>query len=89
MKTQQADTKPLIRSFLTRFIQDYDLKDDEDIFALGYVSSLFIMQLVLFAEKKFDIQLDNEDLNVAHFKTVNNILQLIEQKLEEPDMSEG
>ena len=38
------DSKAAIRQFLAKFFKDYDLKDDEDIFSLGFVNSLFAMQ---------------------------------------------
>lgn len=76
----QAEIKDKIRKFLARFFQNYDLKDDEDIFALGFVNSLFAMQLVLFVEQEFQISIDNEDLEIDNFRTINALLALIQRK---------
>lgn len=73
--------KDTIRNFLTDHIADHDLRDDDDIFALGLVNSLFAMQLVLFVEQEFDITIDGEDLDFSNFRTVNAIHGIVRQKL--------
>jgi methoxymalonate biosynthesis acyl carrier protein len=69
-----------IRQFLARFFQNYDLQDDEDIFALGFVNSLFAMQLVVFIEKEFEISIDNEDLDIDNFRTIAALTNLVKRK---------
>jgi len=75
------EVKSRIRAFLGRFFRDSELKDDDDIFALGFVNSLFAMQLVMFIEKEFDIRAENKDLDINNFRTVNSITEFIEKKL--------
>lgn len=72
--------KPQIRTFLTRFIHNHDLKDDEDIFSLGFVNSLFAMQLVMFVEQAFELTVDDEDLNIDNFRSINAMTSLITSK---------
>lgn len=74
------ETKVHIKAFLARYLQNYDLLDDQDIFSLGFINSLFAMQLVLFVEKTFHIEVSNEDLDIDNFRTVNAIATLVEQK---------
>lgn len=74
------DTKKKIRNFLTGFFNSAQVRDDQDFFALGFVNSLFAMQLVLFVEKEFSITVDNDDLNIDNFKSVDAIANLIERK---------
>ena len=69
-----------IKTFVSRFLGHYDLRYDEDIFALGFVNSMFAMQLVLFVEQEFQITVENEDLDFENFKTINAIANLIERK---------
>ncbi|HEU5228022.1 MAG TPA: phosphopantetheine-binding protein [Ktedonobacteraceae bacterium] len=69
-----------IRNFLAKFFQNIELEDDQDIFALGFVNSLFAMQLVLFVEKEFGLQVENEDLDIDNFRSIRAITTLIEQK---------
>ena len=70
-----------IRTFLLTYIQNYDLQNDEDIFAGGFVNSLFAMQLVLFLEGEFAIKIERQDLKLDNFRTVNSLTQLVERKI--------
>ncbi|MEK3795322.1 acyl carrier protein [Paenibacillus sp. FSL R7-0204] len=74
------ENKVKIRLFLSRFFRKYELGDEEDIFALGFVNSLFAMQLVMFLEKEFSIRIDNADMDLDNFRTINGMLKLIEMK---------
>jgi acyl carrier protein len=74
------DSKAAIRQFLAKFFKDYHLQDDEDIFSLGFVNSLFAMQLVLFVEQTFHITIDDEDLAIDNFRTINALANLIQRK---------
>ena len=72
--------KEKIRAFLFRYFQNHNLRDDEDIFASGFVNSLFAMQLVLFVESEFAIKIEDADLKIENFSTVNALDNLIERK---------
>jgi methoxymalonate biosynthesis acyl carrier protein len=74
------DRQTKIRAFLARYLQHVELEDDQDIFAMGLVNSLFAMQLVLFVEKEFGIAVSNEDLDIENFRSINAISQLIKRK---------
>lgn len=74
------EAKIKLKSFLSRFFRKHELTDDEDIFSLGFVNSLFAMQLVMFLEKEFVIKIDNKDLDLSNFRTINTILDLIKCK---------
>lgn len=75
------EIKVKIKDFLSRFFREYALEDDEDIFSLGFVNSLFAMQLVMFLEEEFNVIIGNDELDVDKFRTINNIARLIEIKL--------
>jgi len=70
---------PQIKNFLAQFIS-VEVAEDEDLFASGLVNSLFAMQLVLFIEKEFAVKVDNEDLDLANFRTLQAIVDFIERK---------
>ncbi len=74
------ENKEKVKKFLSRFFKKRELTDDEDIFELGFVNSLFSMQLVLFIEKEFGILIENTDLDFNNFRTINSITGLIEKK---------
>jgi acyl carrier protein len=72
--------KAKIKEFLSQFFGNHELQDDEDIFSLGFVNSMFAMQLVLFLEKEFQVTIENEDLDFDNFRTINAMNNLLERK---------
>ena len=78
----ETEIKKQIRTFLAKYFKDYDLQDDEDIFSLGFVTSLFAMQIVLFVEQQMNIALANEELQLDNFRTINAMTDLIMSKKE-------
>ncbi len=58
------ERKAKTREFLSRFFRNHALREDEDIFALGFVNSLLAMQL----------------LDFENFKSINAIDNLIGRK---------
>jgi acyl carrier protein len=74
------DTKARIRSYIQRLLPGHTLRDDEDMFALGFVNSLFALQLVLFIEQEFGITIDSDDLEIDKFRTIDALAQFVESK---------
>ena len=73
--------KEKVKAFILRFVRYEDLKDDEDYFALGFVNSLFAIQLVAFVEKEFQIKVENTDLDIKNFNSIDAITRLVERKI--------
>jgi len=69
-----------IRTFLSRYYRNRDLGDEDDIFALGFVSSVVAMQLVLFLEKEFSVTIGDDDLDLDNFRTIASMSSLIVTK---------
>lgn len=76
-----AEHRRAIRDFLVRELDADALRDDEDIFEAGYVNSLFAMELVTFIEGTFDITIDNDDLELENFSSVERIAALVDSKV--------
>ena len=74
------DDRREVRDFLSRFFRSHDLRDDEDIFALGFVNSLLAMQLVQFVEERFGISVESDDLELDNFRSVGAIVAFVERK---------
>jgi methoxymalonate biosynthesis acyl carrier protein len=72
--------KKKIEVFISSFVRGHVLGHDEDIFALGFVNSMFAMQLVMFVEKEFGITVEDEDLDLDNFRSVDAIAGLVERK---------
>jgi methoxymalonate biosynthesis acyl carrier protein len=69
-----------IRTYLSRSLQGHAVGDTEDIFALGFVNSLFAIQLVAFIEGQFGIEIDSDDLDLANFRSIDAIAHLVVRK---------
>jgi methoxymalonate biosynthesis acyl carrier protein len=67
--------------FFAKHIKVQNLADDSDIFQLGLVNSLFAMQIVNFVEEHFAIIVDNEDLSLNNFRSINSICEFVARKL--------
>ncbi|HEU0299452.1 MAG TPA: phosphopantetheine-binding protein [Longimicrobium sp.] len=74
------DIKQQIREFVSRFFRGHDLQDGEDIFATGFVNSMFAMQLVQFVETTFGITVESDDLEIDNFRSIDAIAALVERK---------
>ncbi|HZN76754.1 MAG TPA: phosphopantetheine-binding protein [Micromonosporaceae bacterium] len=73
------DIRPRIRTFLGQYIRE-EVDDGEDIFASGYVNSLFVMQLVLFVENELGCPIADEDLELENFNSIDAIAQMVGRK---------
>ncbi|MCE5294808.1 MAG: phosphopantetheine-binding protein [Chlamydiales bacterium] len=78
----EARTK--VRDFIKKNLVDFDEKaqiaDSDNIFALGFVNSLFAMKLLNFVESEFNTSVEPEDMSLVNFSSVDNIVQLIDRK---------
>jgi methoxymalonate biosynthesis acyl carrier protein len=80
VKEPVSPVKPAIHDFVDRFFGDTRLGDDDDMFATGYVNSMFALQLVQFVEGEFGITVDSDDLELDNFRTVSSIAAFVERK---------
>ncbi|WP_353942640.1 acyl carrier protein [Streptomyces sp. HUAS MG91] len=70
-----------IRAFIVGRHPQAELTDDQDIFSLGFINSLFAMELVMFIEKEFGVSLPNDELRIDNFRTVSSMAELVERRL--------
>lgn len=70
-----------ICEFIQRKHRTAELDESTDIFALGFVTSLFAMQLVMFIENRFGIRIPNEELTLDNLRTVAAMTDLVERQL--------
>ena len=79
-KLKIMSTKEKIKNFIISNLSNLtnaNLNDDDNIFELGYVNSMFSMKLLLFVEREFDITIQNDDISIENFSSVNRIDALI------------
>lgn len=76
-----SDTRQRVRDFLAPRLGGQLPPDGEDMFAAGYANSLFAMQLVRFVKDEFVIDLAPSDMDVANFRSIDQITALVDSKV--------
>ena len=76
------DPKSQIRDYLERVTRHPDLRDDQNIFEDGIVNSIFAVELVVFIEDRFNITIENDDLDFANFASIDAIATFVARKTE-------
>jgi len=80
----EIEIREKIREFITENINDPDapgvFNDDENIFKMGLVNSLFAMKLLNYVESEFKVEVTYDDMEIENFTTVNNILNFVREK---------
>jgi acyl carrier protein len=72
--------REFIESNLVLLDDEVALKNDADIFALGFVDSLFALQLISFLEETFAIEVNDQDLDISNFNSVAAIVAFVNNK---------
>jgi methoxymalonate biosynthesis acyl carrier protein len=75
-----TDPRAELRSFLGSRFPQVELADEEDIFALGFVNSLFAMELVLFVERTFGLEVPNDELTLDNFRSIKSMAELVQRQ---------
>ncbi|MBW2173111.1 MAG: acyl carrier protein [Deltaproteobacteria bacterium] len=82
--SDHVDLEKNIRGFIERNLVLLDdevaLKNDDDIFDLGFVDSLFALQLISFLEETFAIEVNDQDLDISNFSSVVAIVAFVNKK---------
>jgi len=71
--------KPRLREFCS--LRAPGLDDEDDIFKVGGVNSLFAIELLTFVEEAFGITLEDGDLERKNFSSISAMAALVERKL--------
>jgi acyl carrier protein len=78
-----------IKSFLQGRFPQREIGLTDDIFAKGFVNSLFAMELVMFIEKEFGVDIPNNLLRIESFRSVAAMTDLVEGRLQPAGHSLG
>ena len=84
-KLLEKDIKSNVRGYIEENLikfDEVDFKDNDNIFAMGFVNSLFAMKLLNFIEKQYVIQIDDEDIEISNFSSIDRIIKLVSKKKE-------
>lgn len=74
--------KQELREFLTRSFRIHEIKNTDNIFDTGIVHSLFFIQLLIFIEKNFNVELHDGEFDIANLTTIDSIAGLIANKFQ-------
>lgn len=66
-----------IREFLENHVGHNNFTESDDLFGDGLVNSIFAMELVNFVETEFDVIIDDEELKLDNFRSVDAISKLV------------
>ena len=72
--------KAKVNEFFSRFFDTSKVSDNTDIFTGGYVNSLFAMQLIGWLEKEFGIEVDDSDLQLSNFNSLDAVIGFVGRK---------
>ena len=75
--SQQAQDQ--ILGFIRSRFPQVEIGENEDIFQIGFVNSLFAMELVMFVEKTFSVIVPNEELRIDNFRTAVSMAELVDR----------
>ena len=73
-------TGAAVRGFLKTLCRVEGLGDDDDIFAGGFVNSLYLVQLLAFVQREFGIALDEDDYDMANFRSIRALSDFVARK---------
>lgn len=74
-----SNVKDQILDFVRARYPQAEIDETQDIFALGFVNSLFAMELVMFIEKTFEVTIPNDELKIDNFRTANTMAELVDR----------
>lgn len=77
---ERAKIREYILQNLTKLDGEVGFSDGDNIFEIGIVNSLFAMKLLNFIEREFEITIDDSDVEIVNFSSVDNMIKLIEKK---------
>lgn len=81
------DQLATIRGFVAKYLNGFEPADEDDLFASGHLTSLFAVQIVLFVETTFDVEVVGDDLNIGNFASIGRIDRYVTGKLADADVT--
>lgn len=70
----------VITAYLRGVLGTTDLGPADNIFSLGLVNSMFALELVMYLEKHFELEIEDEDLEIRYFQSAREMARLVGRK---------
>lgn len=74
--------KTKVQQYLSRWFHGQQVTEDENIFDRGLVNSLFVMQMILFLEKEFGVEIHPQELEPNALSSVARIARLVRAQMD-------
>lgn len=71
-----------LMDFICKYTKTTNVDKNSNLFENGNLNSLFIMQLILFIEKEFNIAIENDVVGTKEFNSISSICAYIERTLQ-------
>lgn len=70
-----------LRAFITEnfFVEDSDLRGEVSLTRSGIIDSTGVMEILLFLEKQFGIQVPDEEITPENLDTLDNLVRYVDQ----------
>lgn len=78
---QREKIRKFIEENLIQYDEDVVFTDEDNIFAKGFVNSLFAMKLLNYIESEFSIIVESDEMELSNFTSVNQIMNYLNKKL--------
>ncbi|MFI7327985.1 acyl carrier protein [Streptomyces rubiginosohelvolus] len=69
-----------VLEFLLRYVDDPAELEGMQLITGGLLSSLATVALVAHIEKEFDMEVDDDDLEIENFDTLDSIVQFVQER---------
>lgn len=76
-KINRTEAAQKIREYVLRSSIDKNIELDDNIYDLGLVHSLFLMYLLIYIEKEFGIEIDDNDVDLSELVTISKIVDML------------
>lgn len=82
METKTLETKLVIENLVKQVAPDNKdkINVDTDLFNEGFIDSLGVMHLISFIESSFEIEIQESDFELEHFRSINSIANFLNEK---------
>ncbi len=61
---------------------DKEFSDEINLYKYGYLDSIDSMSVIYFLESEFDVKITKEDILLNNLETINNIANMVTDKIE-------
>ena len=69
-----------LRVFISRFVRSREFNDGDQIFEAGFVNYMFVMELIIYIEKEFFLTVENDELELRNFASIDAMCDFIQAK---------